>query len=145
MEKVTDELTIEKVDGRDLPFIYSSWLKSYKFSSSFARGISDKIFYERHHVVIERILNATTTSVFLATHKTEGCFIGYLVVQEVPDLSIIHFAYTKGAFRNKGVMTALIDAWGKNPNSASYTHRTFDAKFLTKRYPLMVYDPYLIG
>ncbi len=136
------EIAVIKVDGEVPPFVYNSWLKSFKFGSSFARDISAKVFFDRHHELIERVLKAPTTSVFIATSSAHpGLIVGYLVVQEEGPTSIIHFAYTKAHFRRMGVMGELLTSWGGDPNRSAYTHKTYDARWFCQKYPGLVYNP----
>lgn len=128
-----------------IPFVYNSWLRSYRHGSSFAKPIESRLFYDRHHQIISRILDRPSTKVFVASPKEDPeTFIGYLVVEEGYGPAIVHFCYVKRPFRRLGVAKALCGAAGLNLNQCVYTHRTYDLESLESRYPGLSYDPYLI-
>lgn len=140
-----DAIKVRELGEREHPFLFSSWLNSYRRRSSFARRITDKVFFSRHHAVIERILQRPSTTVLVATPVGEpDTFLGYLIVERALGMTILHFAYVKDAWRRMGVMKALVAAAGIDPNACVFTHRTYDLEWIERKFPALVYDPYLI-
>ena len=127
-----------------VPFVLSSWLKTYKYSSPFARRIRNEIYYKRHHAIATAILNRASTKVYIATPKGEpDVYLGYLVIERSA-FAVIHFCYVKTSFRRLGIMSALLKAARIVPEGSRYTHRTYDVDWLDDKYPGLIHDPYLL-
>lgn len=125
----------------------SSWLKSYRHGSYFAKRIRDKQFFAYHHKVLERILARPTTTVTVACKPgEENTIFGYLITEffAAENKTIIHFVYVKDAFRGFGVAKQLLETVKLNPNVCYFSHWTFAVDELIKKYPGMTYNPYLI-
>ena len=126
----------------DLAFIFNSWLKSYRFSH-FGEKITNTIYFEDHHRLIEKILN--NSKVLIACNPSDSSQLyGYAVVGEDDGILIVHFLYVKHTFRNMGIGKTLLDAVGHSSDVASvYTHHTRMADKLSSKYNF-VYHPYLM-
>lgn len=138
----SSDLSVRTMRPTDLPFVYNSWLKSYKTRSQFARRITDEVFYRWHKLVVERILGRAGTQVLVATPKDDAdTILGYLVVenQEVP---VAHFAYVKTSFRRLGIARALLDRAGLDPAYSEFTHWTRDMDWVTEKLKTFKYNPY---
>lgn len=132
--------TLRQANPSDESFIYNSWLKSYK-NSDFARSIPARTYYAMHHLVIERILSRPSTQVLVACDPTApDVLYGYVVMESVGDLSVVHYCYVKQAFRRLGIASALL-ASAPTPD-ASYSHRTKDVHYLVS--PSHTFNPYLL-
>ena len=126
-------------------FIFQTWLKAYRYDSPFGKGIPNKVFFDRHHKILERILARPTAKVLAAVEPTEhSTLFGYLAFEASIDRPVIHFAYVKEAFRKLGVAKALFTHASIEPNGAAFTHRTYEFEWFEPKYPGLVYDPYLI-
>lgn len=123
----------------ELPFIYSTWLRSYRHSSQFAKKISNETFYEWHHKVIDRFVDRG--GVILIAHiPEEPDFIcGYICVET--DGSIVQYAYTRKKWRKQGIAKSLYEA-AQAP--AIFTHWTSDTNWLVKKLLKLNYNPYLL-
>tara|TARA_R100000005_G_scaffold68197_1_gene36170 strand:- start:248 stop:709 length:462 start_codon:yes stop_codon:yes gene_type:complete len=126
----------------DLPFLFSSWLKSYR-SSHFAEKITNTIYFEDHHKIIERIIE--NSKVLVACNPSDPSQLyGYSVSGEEDEVLVVHFLYVKHTFRNMGIGKTLLDAIGHSNESASvYTHHTRIADKLASKHNF-VYHPYLL-
>ena len=126
----------------DLPFLFSSWLKSYR-SSHFAEKITNTIYFEDHHKVIERIIK--NSKVLVACNPSDPSQLyGYSVATEEDGVLVLHFLYVKHTFRNMGIGKTLLDAVGhKSDKAAVYTHHTRMSDKLASKYNL-VFHPYLL-
>ena len=94
----------------DHPFLYNSWLKSYRFSL-FAERITNTIYFEDHHKLIEKILN--NSKILIACNPSDPSQLyGYVVAGEDDGILIVHFLYVKHTFRNMGIGKTLLDAVG---------------------------------
>jgi ribosomal protein S18 acetylase RimI-like enzyme len=126
----------------DIPFIFNSWLKSYRFSH-FGEKITNTIYFQDHHKVLERIVK--NSKVLIACDPQDSSQLyGYSVAGEIDDVLVLHFIYVKHTFRNLGIGKTLLDALGHDKSSAAvYTHHTRMADKLAAKYNL-VYHPYLM-
>lgn len=129
----------------DLPFLLSTWLRSYKHNSQFASRIRNHVFFKWHHDLLERALSRPTTRVLVATlPDAQDVIVGYFV-HEAQDVPVAHWVYVKADFRKFGVAKALIAASALPPNlkGVEFTHASHDwFDFLERRFPEAVYCPY---
>ena len=126
----------------DYPFLYNSWLKSYRFSP-FAERITNTIYFEDHHKLIERIVKNSKCLVACNPSDPSQLY-GYVVAGEEEGVLVVHFLYVKHTFRNMGMGKTLLDAVGHDSSSAAvYTHHTRMADKLASKHNF-VYHPYLL-
>ena len=126
----------------DLPFLFNSWLKSYRFSH-FGEKITNTIYLEDHHKVIEAILDKSKVLVACSNDDSSHLY-GYIVTGEEEGILVLNFIYVKHTFRNMGIGKTLLDAVGHSSDVASvYTHHTRIADKLASKYNF-VYHPYLM-
>lgn len=128
----------------DLNFIFATWLKSYRHASSFARKISNDIFYKRHHLVIDLILKREGSRVLVAHPTGEpNVILGYVVSEKQPDgADVLHYVYVKKSFRQMGIGKALWGSLLEKPQV--FTHFTADTDWIIRKYENLTYDPYRI-
>jgi hypothetical protein len=122
----------------DLPFIYSTWLRAYKYSSDFARSISSEVYYKFHHLLIERIITRSAQVLVACESENLDVVFGYLIAEG----PVIHFAYVKKPFRDLGIGTSLLKMYGKMPQYVS--HLTKDGKKFLEAHPTVRYNPYVV-
>lgn len=140
--KLTDIVALREATSEDVNFIFSSWLKSYR-SSDFAKCITDTIYFEYHHDVIENLI-ATSQVIVACDKKKPHEIYGYMVAQVVDNIFTIHYTYVKQPFRRIGIADLMFKAFDHNPDHvACYSHETFMARRLAPRYRL-VHHPYLM-
>ena len=134
-------IRIRKATEADVPFIFSSWLKSVR-NSGYSYGVPNAVFFSEHHKVIERLLK--TCDVYVACSETDVADIyGYICAEKVDGLLVIHFVYVKHTYRRLGIGAMLLNTLEHNPTSAAlYTHMTKTGKLLEAKYNL-VYSPYI--
>ena len=126
----------------DYPFLYNSWLKSYRFSP-FAERITNTIYFEDHHKLIEKIIDNSKTLIACNPSDPSQLY-GYIVAGEEEGVLVVHFVYVKHTFRNMGIGKTLLDAMGHDKEKAGvYTHHTRMADKLAAKYNF-VYHPYLM-
>lgn len=141
MNELKQSLLIRPAEPQDKNFIFKSWLEVYKSESRFGRDISSHVFYPFHQRVIERIVSRPQTQILVASPKDDPFLIcGFLVFEG----NVIHYAYTRKAFRRMGVARALVEHTGIDPLTITFTHQTFDLLSLRDRIPSATYNPYLI-
>ena len=126
----------------DLPFIYNSWLKSYRFSH-FGEKITNTIYFTDHHKVLENLIKQSKVIVACNPEDPSQVY-GYIVGGAREGVFLLHFLYVKHTFRNMGIGKTLLDAMGHDSSSAAvYTHHTRMADKLASKHNF-VYHPYLM-
>lgn len=123
-------------------FVYSTWLKNYKFSSYFAKRIKHAVFYKGHHQIVTHILEKPEVKTFVANPKNDpDTILGFLTC-ETGEKPVVHFVFVKDAFRKMGVATALMRHAEIDPSNLTFTHWTLPVDELIRKFPEMIYDPY---
>lgn len=60
------DIKLREMQEKDKPFIFNSWLKSFKDAPINAK-VPDKFYYSYNHAVIDRILASDKTKVVIAS------------------------------------------------------------------------------
>lgn len=135
---MTNEIEIRVAKLEDIPFIYSTWLRSYRHASQFARKITTNVFYEMHHKVIDRFIERGG-EVYIAHPAGEpDVILGYLCMDTVQPVA--QYIYVKKPFRKMGIARALI----KDKDIKLFTHWTADTDWIVKKISGLIYNPYLV-
>lgn len=124
----------------DLPFIFSTWLKSYRRSPA-VQGVPDKAYYAGEHALINRLILRPNTRVLVATPSdAPDIILGYAVL-ELPSApqgaTCVHYVYVKQAFRQMGIASQLLRDL---PQGSAYSHYTKACQWLFKG---DTFNPYL--
>ena len=128
------------VEG-DVPFIFSSWLKSYR-ASLFAKQVSNTVFFSEHHKVIEGILKTSTTLVLCSADDVTNIY-GYICAEKIDGIFVLHYAYIKHPYRTLGLAKFLLNQFNHETGSAAMaSHMTRIGADLAPKYGF-VYSPYL--
>lgn len=128
-----------------MPFIYSSWLKSYKTSFA-AKDITNKIYFYHHHKLIENIVDNGCKVLLAVDPQDDQVIYGYIVYELLPKFATpcVHYVYVKQPFRLLGIARNLLSATKINTNKLSVcSHITGIAKASTEKYNF-VYNPYIV-
>lgn len=128
----------------DKAFIYSTWLKNYKYSSYFAKRIKPAIFFAGHHSILDHLLAKPTIKVLIASSRDNADDIyGYVAYEpKQDDKNVVHFIFVKDAFRNMGVARTLFEIAKLKLETLSITHWTFPVDEFIRKYPMITYNPY---
>ena len=125
---------IRELVGSDVPFIFRSWITSYR-RSAFAKGIRDRVYFAHQHRLIEAILRRGRVRVAYVLNDPDT-IIGYLVLTEEPN--VLHYAFVKSPFRREHVLTSLIPE-----GDWFYSHRSDDSDRIIGRFPQLTFNPYI--
>lgn len=129
---------IREARETDLPFIFSTWSSSYRYTSDMGT-CPNSIFFPNFNKVMDHILGLPETSVMIACEKSVSEVIfGYMVHQK-PD--IIHYAYVKQAFCNFGIAKSLLNALG---GAKYYSMKTDPIRPIVKKHPELIFNPFLL-
>lgn len=108
---------IRKVDLQnleDIGFIYGTWLQSLKEHNPNYDLVSWKSYKEQQKNIIGNLLLRPNISNLIMCHETDlNEFIGFIVSERLKSGKfILHYAYTKSMYRNKGIFQELLNESG---------------------------------
>lgn len=111
----------------------NSFLKRYRDAIS-VRLVTDRVYYEFQHGVIERILSQPDVKVIIAADPEDTNHIyGYCIGEAIaPEWMMLHFVYVKLAFRRFGLATTMLKVLSEKYTKISYSHSTALVKYLDK-------------
>jgi hypothetical protein len=135
-----DEILIRQSNSADMPFIYSSWLKTYKFSSPFAKRIRSTIFFQKHHDLIEDAMNRGMEILVACPKEGDETIIGYMAFER--SKNAINFVYIKDPFRGFGVAKFLYEEAQLELGDVFFTHWCYSLDSEIDKSGL-IYNPYL--
>ena len=128
----------------DRSFILATWLNGHRHGSAFASRLTNETYFPNHHAVVEAILGAPDTKVFVACHpEDQDVIFGYLVTEGG---SAIHWAHVKREFRRAGLLRSLIaaSAFPSDLKGIEYSHDSrLYRQHLEARFPEAGFNPYL--
>src|ERR1017187_6255259 len=97
------QISISPMIEADKAFIFSTWLRSFRHFSYFAKRIKNHIFYKWHHELVSRAIGRETCTTLVAHQKDDRDLIcGYIVFEDWDDFDVLHFAYVKGDYQKHG-------------------------------------------
>lgn len=120
------EITFREANNSDIPFLTSSWLKSYRDAPA-VRGVPNKVYYYFHHKVLEELISRGMVLVLHYEH-TPDQILGWVCYETYDSAMLLHYMYIKKSFRGFGlarkVLEEILDR--ENPPVVLYTHKTTD-------------------
>lgn len=135
----------------DIPFIMSSWGKSFYKGRSFKTFLSPSEFTALHRPVTKAFFSRPTSTVILCvSEKDPSLIMGWAAIEKAVRPGIIlHYVYVKEAFKKEGIASQLL-AKALPINPVYYTHLTSRASYLMdlnkERYSNYQYEPaYIYG
>lgn len=143
---------IRDIREGDLPFVFQTWLKSFKTDSHFAHRIRDTVYFPNHHLIVEILLERATTLV-ACLEDDEDVILGYLTFErDLRGMPVLHYAFVKEAWRRNGVARSLYAASGlpADLESVHLSHAnrfwfsTRDRPGLEDQFPGAIYNPYAL-
>ena len=134
-------IRLRSANEEDIPFIFSSWLKSYR-NSYFAKSITNTVFFTEHHKVIERLIENNQVVIACKSDEPDQIY-GYACAGKTDGIFTLHYIYVKHPFRGFGVGKTLLNVFEHDSSFAGvYTHHTKAADRLAAKYN-MIYHPYI--
>lgn len=120
----------------DLRLVRDSWFESFR-RGGFAPEIGFDLFQEGQRQLIHYLTEAPLSPVVVAfAEKTPDEILSWICFKG----PILHYVYTKSAYRKMGFAAGLIDLHGP---FKFYSHQTRAGNKLAKKYGLR-YNPYLL-
>lgn len=119
--------TIRAVNNEDIPFVLSSWLKSYRYSQA-ARNVVNDIYFSEQVGQKARILEMLSDCrTLVACDEEEGdCIYGWICAESIEGSvpPVVHYVYVKSSYRRRGLARALLKAAGVGGAPFWATHET---------------------
>lgn len=132
---------IRPANPSDISFIYSTWLKSFKYDSILGKSLRSSVFFTNYREVIDYILEDDDTEVnILYTPENENVILGYIVYTQKN--YFLHYVYVKEDFRQFGVARQLLKSCLFDSEVIEYTHLTFTAQKILQNQSGFVYNPF---
>ncbi len=105
-----EKVTIRLGTISDRPFVLASWLRGYRYGSSYGRAQRNWLFFPTHHAVADEILDRGATHLLVAHVPNDpSVIVGFLVHE---GQTVLHWVHVKENFRRYGIARALIEAAG---------------------------------
>ena len=140
LESLKSQVQIRTATEQDVPFIFNSWLRSYKASQ---RTVTPAVYFDFQHKLVQSILQRSNVNMLCSPDDSQQLF-GYLVHEVIDSVPVLHYGYIKHDFRQLGLMSVLLKHAGVARDSgAYYTHETNSIFKVRNSYKLLVYNPYL--
>lgn len=141
VQSLKSQVQLRNATETDVPFIFNSWLKSYR-SSALAGKISNPVYFQFQHQAIERLLKRSQVKM-LCSAQDPNDLKGYVVFEQIDGVLVLHYAYIKHSFRRLGLLKYATQELSLGA-SGFYTHDTPTAAKIIKEKSLkLVYNPYL--
>ncbi len=136
-------VSVRPMADADLPFVFNSWLKSFRMGKM-NRDVDNTVYFTEHHKLLHRLMKRS--KVLIATPENEPESIcAYICYEVLHGVFVLHYAYTKQPFRSLGLMRELIKHSGHDIKTVAgcFSHMT---PMWEKMYPRfsLVYQPYTL-
>lgn len=142
-EKPILPVKIRPPTDQDIPFIFNSWLKSFRETGFLCNPVSNTIYFDSHHKLIQKILKRATVFIACDERYPDQIF-GYIVAEKIDGVFVLHYVYVKHNFRKSGIAKTLLNAFDHDATIGSCcTHLTRVAERLILKYNV-IYHPYVI-
>jgi hypothetical protein len=100
------QFTIREMQEADTPFIFNSYLKSFKKQMPF---LSDSDYYAIHHTRFKRFLDSGATVFVVSPTDDPNSIAGWMSFKVSTTDVTIFYAYTKQVFRGFGIIKSCLD------------------------------------
>jgi hypothetical protein len=138
---MNEQIRLRPANEEDVPFIFSSWLKSFR-TSHFANKLVNSVYFAEHHKLIEKIVK--NAHVIVACNNSDPSQIyGWVCAQQIEGIFTLHFVYIKHPFRKMGLARLLINSFEQADTAGIYTHHTHAMDYIAPKFNLM-YHPYVL-
>ena len=136
MSELGKVYTIRNGKTDDIPFIMSTWLRGLYYGNEFFGIMPKDIFMDNYKHICEALINKSTIKVACLI-EDEDVILGYAILS--PDLTTLHWAFVKNAFRNKGISKDLLPKY-----FSVFTHFSTLGLSLVKKYVDLTFNPFSV-
>lgn len=129
--ELAELISLRTVEPGDMPFVWDSWLRSYR-ESPWAGVIPNNLYREVTQAVITE-LRARGAIITLAVRRDDpNEILGYVCHERVPGGVAVHYVFIKDAVRRQGLASELLSharlSWPQGTRKF-YTFRTRAASY----------------
>jgi GNAT superfamily N-acetyltransferase len=153
------QLAVRSPTQRDIEFITSSWLRSFR-DGYFVSTVPNRIYFNQHHKILEKLIPRATC--LIACNEMDPDHIyGYVIAEVMDQHLVVHYIYVKDSLRRFGVAKKLVQHLLRSlpvvQDRIITTHQTHKSKALLhgwkswdlaparERYGIeFLYNPYLL-
>lgn len=137
MESFAGLYDVRDVKAEDKNFILATFLRGLYYGDSWFSFIPKDIFMASYHEVAKALIASKNVTIKVACLKEDNnVILGYSVLSN--DFQTIHWVFVKSAWRNKGIMKAILPSY-----PSTITHLTKLGKILMiNKYPNAVFNPF---
>jgi hypothetical protein len=136
------EIYVRDMTEADIPFIFNSWLKSFR-NGLICKYVDNAVYFSEHHKLVEKLLKRSTTKIACNPTNPEDIY-GYISYETIDGIFCLHYGYVKQTFRNLGIFRTLMQNTGADFKTAGvFSHSTPISPALMPKFQLM-YHPYIL-
>lgn len=132
----SDLVAIREYTPDDRNFVFATFLRGIYYGGFFYGEMKKATFMEKYHQILENLIKIS--SIRIACDKTDPSVI-YSFVMTNPSETVIHFAFTKAAWRGIGLAKSLTPL-----TIESASHLTKQGLSILRKYNLE-FDPFAIN
>ena len=135
---------IRSLRESDLPFLFNSYLKSYR---PYFQHLGNDDFYALHHERLNRFILSGAIGAIAVAKDDDDVILGWTLVRVDPIKVVFFYTYIKHPFRSLRMATQLVESISfALPNHVFVTaHMTPGGAELLKKLPITVsYNPYIL-
>ncbi len=135
------EIDFREASPKDVDFIKSSYLRSFRVCGDNTRMTND-VYYYNYGKVIERLMSRCKC--LIACDVEDGFHIyGYVLYEMIDDVPVVHYVYVKYTFRHLGIAKSLVkEAIGETCTTIAKSHVARIYDHLKKKHDIH-YNPFL--
>lgn len=137
-----ESIQLRKATRRDIPFITSGWLKSFR-NAPFVRGVPNTVYYYHHHKLLETLIPRSTVLVACNAEDTDQ-LVGFICYETFKEGVLIHYVYVKQTLRKVGIAKKMFETAVEGAPLIQYTAKTYPIFDMEERLKERgaVYNPY---
>lgn len=137
--KSSELLATRGYEPGDKNFILATWLKGLKYGNDWYNLIPSEIYFKFYQLALSTLLASNNVSIKVSCLKDDSdVILGYVVMNKAE--TVLHWAFSKSAWRNIGIMKSLIPS-----TVTAATHVTKVGLSLLKKNPGVVFNPFLLN
>ncbi len=108
-DEIKNLISVRAAVETDHNFIYATWLRGLYYGNSFFKLSDKNEFMERYEHVIRNLLFRGSVETRVACLNDDpDAIIGYSLVEQYPNISVLHWVFVKPEWRRVGVASDLI-------------------------------------
>lgn len=103
------EIDVRPYSINDIPFIRSSWANSFYKGNDANKLIPPHDFHLRHRSIIDRFFMRPNATILVCCSRLDPeLILGWLAVELMPSITIVHYIYVKFVFKSTDMGRQLL-------------------------------------